>query len=411
MSAGTFPGKFKQGLGALDTTWVRSNRNDSGGGDDATSVATSTVSLICTNHLLTRMEERRITIRELQHTKKHGTKSVDPKTGNTIFRHNELVYITAKQDRIGVTAYRRHWENWEENTRREFFFNLSLDSKTCSVGRQHAPEHVVLGRAHQFRSRTRGKTRTLIRAHRRGRAGRRGIKHLGKRTSNVRPGPRALWMRQLLLGLSTYPGTREKEKNKNKSGGTNKNKKPKQQKKKKKKTKKMKKQRWLFLFGGFLAGVTTKSGLPLTPPLPTAPLLDDSPAAGGATAGPGIRGRRDVGVPQKPKQQTKQKKKKKKTTKSSLPPPHERVHATETVPFCCSFCLKQFSRQSQATRHERTHTGEKPYACTMCPKRFSRKTDVTPHERTHTSLAIRRLSTPFGIQKWCGSGLRPALDP
>ena len=51
---------------------------------------------------------------------------------------------------------------------------------------------------------------------------------------------------------------------------------------------------------------------------------------------------------------------------------HERVHATETVPFRCSFCPKQFCHKSKATEHERIHTGEKPYACSLCPKRFAR---------------------------------------
>ena len=50
----------------------------------------------------------------------------------------------------------------------------------------------------------------------------------------------------------------------------------------------------------------------------------------------------------------------------------------------CSFCPQQFKSQIDATRHERTHTGEKPYACSMCPKRFSEKSSVPPHERTHT---------------------------
>ena len=63
---------------------------------------------------------------------------------------------------------------------------------------------------------------------------------------------------------------------------------------------------------------------------------------------------------------------------------HERVHATRHKSFYCSFCPRQFGWQSDATRHERTHTGEKPYACSMCPKRFTLKSAVPRHERTHT---------------------------
>ena len=62
----------------------------------------------------------------------------------------------------------------------------------------------------------------------------------------------------------------------------------------------------------------------------------------------------------------------------------QRVHATGDAAFHCSFCPKQFSCQSKATEHERTHTGEKPYACSICPRRFAQKSDVAPHERTHT---------------------------
>ena len=284
---------FKQGLGALDATWLRSNRrhwqeghrfpvsqceDDGGGGgdDDDVSVATSTVSLKSTNHLLARMEERRIVRRDLQHTKKHGNKSVDPKTGRSLFRHNGLVYITVVRDRIGITAYREH----------------SVDNKTRSVGRQHAPKHVALGRAHRFRSRTRGKTCTLIRAHGRGRAGRRGIKHLlkhatsckkgGKRTLKVMPGPRARWVRQLVFGLSTYPETYSKMHSCRYDETTV----VLRKKKKKKKSGKPKKKK------------------------------KSQPEREGAeeAAGPGIRGRRARGVLQKPKQQKKQ-------TKSGLPPP------------------------------------------------------------------------------------------
>ena len=62
----------------------------------------------------------------------------------------------------------------------------------------------------------------------------------------------------------------------------------------------------------------------------------------------------------------------------------QRVHTTEDAAFYCSFCPKQFDQKGAATRHERTHTGEKPYACSICPRRFARRSAVAPHERTHT---------------------------
>ncbi len=52
--------------------------------------------------------------------------------------------------------------------------------------------------------------------------------------------------------------------------------------------------------------------------------------------------------------------------------------------FTCSFCGLQYFRQSELTRHERSHTNKKPFQCNVCGQAYSSAKSLEVHKMDHT---------------------------
>ena len=53
-------------------------------------------------------------------------------------------------------------------------------------------------------------------------------------------------------------------------------------------------------------------------------------------------------------------------------------------PYKCIQCDKEFSSNTNLTKHIRIHTGEKLYKCNLCEKTFSQQYDLKRHSEIHT---------------------------
>lgn len=77
------------------------------------------------------------------------------------------------------------------------------------------------------------------------------------------------------------------------------------------------------------------------------------------------------------------------------------------VRYSCRYCLKQFPRSANLTRHLRTHTGEQPYLCLFCRRRFSISSNLQRHVRNihnkekpfHCLLCDRRFGQQTNLDR------------
>ncbi|MEQ2291922.1 hypothetical protein AMECASPLE_017796 [Ameca splendens] len=110
----------------------------------------------------------------------------------------------------------------------------------------------------------------------------------------------------------------------------------------------------------------------------------------------------------------------KKPPRTSFPHPfpiHDRPD-----PHACPDCGKTFTRASDVTRHQRTHTDERPYPCGECRKAFKNSWDLMRHQRIHTGerpflcSQCSKCFTQMGLLKLhlertvCSQNCDPPLD-
>ena len=77
----------------------------------------------------------------------------------------------------------------------------------------------------------------------------------------------------------------------------------------------------------------------------------------------------------------------------------------------CRFCPSTFKSNTDLTRHERIHTGEKPFSCHICRKQFNRKGNMEKHVTTHFKGADRAQQLQLSATKGefvceCGKAFR-----
>ncbi|CDQ82294.1 unnamed protein product [Oncorhynchus mykiss] len=59
------------------------------------------------------------------------------------------------------------------------------------------------------------------------------------------------------------------------------------------------------------------------------------------------------------------------------------IEFTESSPYQCAICFKDFKTPSKLQRHYVTHTGERPFLCKVCEKTFTQASHLKTHQRTH----------------------------
>nr|CAH7764781.1 unnamed protein product [Callosobruchus chinensis] len=68
---------------------------------------------------------------------------------------------------------------------------------------------------------------------------------------------------------------------------------------------------------------------------------------------------------------------------------HRKSHLTEKKQYICTYCNKEFQKNSRLQRHLRIHTGDRPYVCEICSKSYIQAGDLKRH-MTHHHLGTKQ---------------------